>query len=247
MLDRRPAARGGRHPERRAGRAVDGRARSARSSPAAAGCWSRSANARHGRRRHRRPAADSFRRRRPRRSIARRGRPARLGALEYGHPIFEPFRAPRSGDFSSARASTAIARRCRHRTRRSLARFDDGAPALVERRVGNGRVLMWTSTLDLQWNDLPLKSVFLPFVHRMATTLAAYSRHARRGSRSATCSSRRARRRCRARRRTAPARDGADALGPARDARRRRAGRPRARRAGLLRSSRRRAAKRHPS
>ncbi len=56
-----------------------------------------------------------------------------------------------------------------------LARFDDGAPALVERRVGNGRVLVWTSSLDLQGNDLPLKSVFLPFVHRMVTTLASYT------------------------------------------------------------------------
>ena len=28
-------------------------------------------------------------------------------------------------------------------------------------------MLVWTSTLDLQWNDLPLKSVFLPFVHRV--------------------------------------------------------------------------------
>src|SRR5262249_370067 len=27
----------------------------------------------------------------------------RVGALEYGHPVFEVFRAPRSGDFSSAR------------------------------------------------------------------------------------------------------------------------------------------------
>ena len=30
-----------------------------------------------------------------------RGDAARVGALEYGHPVFEPFRAPRSGDFSS--------------------------------------------------------------------------------------------------------------------------------------------------
>ena len=29
--------------------------------------------------------------------------PARLGALEYGHPVFEIFRAPRTGDFASAR------------------------------------------------------------------------------------------------------------------------------------------------
>jgi hypothetical protein len=45
---------------------------------------------------------------------------------------------------------------------------------LLERRIGNGRVLLWTSTLDLEWNDLPLKSVFLPFVHQMARTLASY-------------------------------------------------------------------------
>jgi hypothetical protein len=56
-----------------------------------------------------------------------------------------------------------------------VARFDDGAPALLERRVGNGRVLVWTSTLNLEWSDLPLKSVFLPFMHRIATTLASYS------------------------------------------------------------------------
>ncbi len=102
------------------------------------------------------------------------GAAARLGALEYGHPVFEPFRAPRSGDFSGARfysyrsvtpAKDALI----------LARFDDGAPALLERRIGNGRVLLWTSSLDLQGNDLPLKSVFLPFVHRMVTTLASYS------------------------------------------------------------------------
>jgi hypothetical protein len=32
-----------------------------------------------------------------------RGESARVGALEYGHPVFEMFRAPRSGDFSTAR------------------------------------------------------------------------------------------------------------------------------------------------
>jgi hypothetical protein len=103
-----------------------------------------------------------------------KGPAGRLGALEYGNAIFEPFRAPRSGDFSGARfynyrAVTPAA------GAQIIARFDDGAPALVERRIGSGRVLLWTSTLDLKWSDLPLKSVFLPFVHRMATTLASYS------------------------------------------------------------------------
>ncbi len=102
------------------------------------------------------------------------GQSARLGALEYGNPIFEPFRAPRSGDFSGARFYTYRAV-TPAKDAQIIARFDDGAAALIERRVGNGRVLLWTSTLDLQGNDLPLKSVFLPFVHRMVTTLASYA------------------------------------------------------------------------
>lgn len=102
-----------------------------------------------------------------------KGQPARLVALEYGHSIFDPFRAPRSGDFSTARfygyrASTTA------RDGTVLARFDDGASALVEKRMGAGRVLVWLSSLDLVWNDLAVKPVFLPFVHQMARHLAAY-------------------------------------------------------------------------
>lgn len=101
------------------------------------------------------------------------GRAARLGSLEYGHAIFEPFRAARTGDFTSARfyRYRAVAP---VKDAQILARFADGAPALLERRIGSGRVLLWTSSLDLEWNDLPLKAVFLPFVHRMGADLAAY-------------------------------------------------------------------------
>jgi hypothetical protein len=55
-----------------------------------------------------------------------------------------------------------------------LARFDDGAPALIERRAGGGRVLLWASSLDIEWNDLAVKPIFLPFVHQLARHLAAY-------------------------------------------------------------------------
>jgi len=103
-----------------------------------------------------------------------RGDAARVGALEFGHPVFEPFRTPRSGDFAAARIYG-------YRTVTPaadvdvLARFDGGAPALVERRVGTGRVLLWASSLDLAWGDFPLKPVYLPFVHQAARYLAAYS------------------------------------------------------------------------
>jgi hypothetical protein len=103
-----------------------------------------------------------------------RGDAARVGALEYTHPVFEPFRAPRSGDFAAARiyGYRAVEPAMGSQV---LARFDGGAPALIERRVGSGRVLMWASTLDLGWNDFALKPVYLPFVHRAMRHLAAYS------------------------------------------------------------------------
>jgi len=98
----------------------------------------------------------------------RNGRGERLATLEYEHPIFEVFRGPRQGDFSAARfyrartfdvqASDSVA---------ILARFDDGSPALAERRTGAGRVLVWSSTLDATWTDLALQPVFLPFVHEL--------------------------------------------------------------------------------
>ena len=103
-----------------------------------------------------------------------RGTPGRVGALEYGHPIFESFRAPRSGDFSSARIYNYRGVQAAAGTQ-VLARFDDGAPALLERKTGRGKVVMWTSALDVGWNDLALKPVFLPFIHRVAANLASYT------------------------------------------------------------------------
>jgi hypothetical protein len=103
-----------------------------------------------------------------------RGDAARIGAIEFGHPVFELFRAPRSGDFSSARVYgyrnvTAV------KDAQILARFDAGAPAVLERRVGSGRVMLWASTFDTSWTDLPIKPVFLPFVHRSIQHLASYT------------------------------------------------------------------------
>jgi hypothetical protein len=103
-----------------------------------------------------------------------RGDSGRIGSLEYGHPVFEPFRAPRSGDFSAVpvygyRNLTAA------KDAQVLARFDAGSPAVAERRSGSGRVLIWGSTLDVTWTDLPQKSVFLPFVHRAVRHLAGYA------------------------------------------------------------------------
>lgn len=104
---------------------------------------------------------------------SRSGNSARLGGIEFGHAIFESFRAPRSGDFTMPevfgyRAVTAA------KDAQVLARFDGGSPALLERRVGRGRVLLWATTFDREWSDLPVSPVFLPFIHRTVRYTAGY-------------------------------------------------------------------------
>ncbi len=96
-----------------------------------------------------------------------------LSVLDYRHPVFESFGTARGADFSSARFL-----RYRRWTPPDgavvLARFDDGAPALVELAAGDGRVLVWTAGAANVWNDLPLHPVFLPFVHELARYVSAY-------------------------------------------------------------------------
>ena len=102
-----------------------------------------------------------------------RGAAARIGALEFGHPVLEPFRAPRSGNFSASRVY-GYRNVTKAPAAQVLASFDSGAPAVLERRVGTGRVMLWASSVDNFWNDLPVKGVFLPFVHQTVRHLAAY-------------------------------------------------------------------------
>lgn len=48
----------------------------------------------------------------------------------------------------------------------------DGEPLLIEQRVGNGRLLLLTTSLDNTWSDLPVQPVFVSFMAEAAQTLA---------------------------------------------------------------------------
>ena len=57
---------------------------------------------------------------------------------------------------------------------RVLARWNDpqGRPAVVEKRFGRGRVLLWTVTADRQWSDWPIDPVYVLAVRSAATAVA---------------------------------------------------------------------------
>ena len=59
---------------------------------------------------------------------------------------------------------------------RVIARLTDGTPLLVEKKLSEGRVLLFTSGLDNLTNDFPLHPIFVPFVEQTARYLSRLER-----------------------------------------------------------------------
>ena len=81
------------------------------------------------------------------------------------HPLFTPFR-----EVPDALSSVRFLRYPRVDLVGSvdvLARFDDGLPAVLEQRIGEGRLVVLTVPLDAQRSDFPLQPAFLPFVRQL--------------------------------------------------------------------------------
>ncbi|MEO5798388.1 MAG: BatA domain-containing protein [Gemmatimonadales bacterium] len=89
-----------------------------------------------------------------------------LGELVEEHPIFSPFRGGATAALGSARY-LRYARVEAQSGARVLARFDDGLPALLERREAAGRVLLVAAPLDDRAGDFPRQAAYLPFVRRL--------------------------------------------------------------------------------
>ena len=95
-----------------------------------------------------------------------------LATVKYEHPIFVPFKEPNHGDFGKARFYR-IFQAVPTKDATVIAAYDDGSPALFEKPYGTlGRVLCFTSTIDREWNDLPIRAVYLPFLHESIKYLA---------------------------------------------------------------------------
>ena len=61
-----------------------------------------------------------------------------------------------------------------------LLSYADGRPFLLERALGRGRVLLFTSTADRDWTDLPTRIAYVPLVHSLVGYAAQLSEAAQR-------------------------------------------------------------------
>lgn len=94
-----------------------------------------------------------------------------LAIVNYEHPIFAAFKEPNHGDFGKARFYRHF-QAVPAEEATVIAAYDNGDPALFEKSDGTGRVLCFTSTIDRAWNDLPIRAVYLPFLHECIKYLA---------------------------------------------------------------------------
>jgi hypothetical protein len=102
-----------------------------------------------------------------------------IGDLDATHPALRGVEDLRSARFARALAVEPSPED------RVLVRLADSTPLLIERQLGAGRVLLFTSSLDREWNDLPVQPVFVPLMAGLANHLlggAGFSSEADLGS-----------------------------------------------------------------
>jgi len=92
---------------------------------------------------------------------------------DYNHPIVEIWNDPSSGTLSSAKFYAAYDLLVPQNNSNSVANtriilnYNDGKPAIVEKAKGFGRVVLFSSTANTFWNDLPVRPAFVPLIHRL--------------------------------------------------------------------------------
>jgi len=55
----------------------------------------------------------------------------------------------------------------------ALAEVADRKPLLITKRIGKGRVVLWTSSLDVSWGNLPSQWVYVPLANHLMLYLSA--------------------------------------------------------------------------
>lgn len=96
-----------------------------------------------------------------------------LTGVETSHPVLAVFaHLPDASLFATRTDRYVLLDTAAARDTAVLASYTGGAPALVERKVGAGHIIMLTTTIDRDWTDLPFKTSFLPLTQQLILHLA---------------------------------------------------------------------------
>lgn len=105
------------------------------------------------------------------RDYARIGNPASVGTVDFSHPALAQAHPGRdNGGWADVKVLYTVP--VDPAQARVASRLADGTPLLMEKQMGEGRILLLTTGLDNLTNDLPLHPIFVSFVDRTARYLS---------------------------------------------------------------------------
>ncbi|MEZ5300229.1 MAG: BatA domain-containing protein [Verrucomicrobiales bacterium] len=109
---------------------------------------------------------------------------ARIVNQHFEHPALAFFNDPRNGKLGEAEfrrwlrmeptaaLGKALAASLQRKTS-VLCRLDTGDPLIIERQMGDGRIIQCAMPADADWTNLPLQPFYVPLMQRLVTYLAA--------------------------------------------------------------------------
>ncbi|MHB8953041.1 MAG: BatA domain-containing protein [Pirellulaceae bacterium] len=97
--------------------------------------------------------------------------PWRFEEWDRAHPALEFFNDPQYGDLRRP-AFQAYTRIQPDADAKVVAWFRGGEPAVLEKKLGAGRILWVTTACDFDWGDWPRSRLYVPMVHQMLGYLA---------------------------------------------------------------------------
>jgi hypothetical protein len=104
-------------------------------------------------------------------NYGRAGDPLAVGQVDFSHPAVRQVQPGRDNG-GWAEVNFLSAATVDTKNARVVARLGDGTPLLLDKQMGEGRLMLFTSGLGNLSNDLPLHPVFVQFVDRVANYLS---------------------------------------------------------------------------
>jgi hypothetical protein len=97
--------------------------------------------------------------------------PWRIAEFDKGSAPFAPFRDPASGNLMLAEFTRRFGLKPLPGSS-VLARFDDDVPMVIEKKVGEGHIVLVNSSADAAWTDWQKHKTFVPWLHATGYFLA---------------------------------------------------------------------------
>ncbi|MCA9513643.1 MAG: BatA domain-containing protein [Myxococcales bacterium] len=95
-----------------------------------------------------------------------------LSSADFGHPVMEVFDGVDDASLFKAQVfSYVLVDPAGQADAKVVASYTGGVPAIVESTLGQGRVMLLTTTVDRDWSDLAIRSSFVPLVQRVCQYL----------------------------------------------------------------------------